>query len=189
MLRETRTPPDCPSNILSVEVEGVCIDALVDTGASVSVISAQLSSRLRKVRTPYTGPSLRGANGDKIRPSGYCTVRVMIDGLLHHIQCAVLTLCAYDLILGWDFLSASSAVISCRQPAIHLTETAIASVSDAPIQRLVATEDCVLPPGEETVYFVACDNIADGDVFVTPAGSFACKGAIIPPCLVRFSRG
>lgn len=84
-------------------MEGVCIDAPVDTGASVSVISAQLSSRLRKVRTPYTGPSLRGANGDKIRPSGYCTVRVMIDGLLHHIHCAELTLCAHDLILGWTF--------------------------------------------------------------------------------------
>lgn len=92
LLEDATTPPERPWNLLLVEVEGLRIEALVDTGASVSVISAQLCSRLRKVRTPYSGPSLCGANGDAIRPSGYCTVRVTIDGLLHYVQCAVLTL-------------------------------------------------------------------------------------------------
>lgn len=78
--------------MLSVLVEGVCVEALVDTGASISVISADLCSRLRKVKTPYLGPSLCGANGMTIQPSGYCTVRIIIEELRHHIMCAILPL-------------------------------------------------------------------------------------------------
>lgn len=99
------------------------MEALVDTGASISVIHADLCSRLRKVKTPYGGPYLHGANNQDIRPSAYCTVRVLIGELHHSIQCAVLSPCAHQLILGWDFLSSASAVISCREPSIRIDHT------------------------------------------------------------------
>lgn len=87
------------------------------------MIIANLCSRLRKVNTPYSGPCLRGANDNDIQPTAYCTVRVSIEGIRHSIQCAVISPCAHDLILGWDFLASSSAVISCRHPAIRIVDT------------------------------------------------------------------
>lgn len=39
-------------NLLEVEVDGMPVRALVDTGATISVISAKLCSRLHKVLTP-----------------------------------------------------------------------------------------------------------------------------------------
>lgn len=56
-----------PSNLL-VSVQGIRAEALVDTGASISIIHTDLCSRLRKVRTPYVGPSLHGANETAIKP-------------------------------------------------------------------------------------------------------------------------
>lgn len=72
--------------MLSVFVQGVPVDALVDTGATISVIHADLCSRLRKVTTPYDGPTLVAAQGDTVRPSALCTARVVIDDIRHHIQ-------------------------------------------------------------------------------------------------------
>lgn len=62
-------------------------------------------------------------------------------------------------------------------------------VSDPSVPRLVSAEDCVLCPGQETVFSVTCDSIADGDLFAIPAGNFTRKGVIIPPCVVHFSQG
>lgn len=109
--------------MLSVVVEGIQVEPLVDTGATIFVIIANLCSRLRKVKTPYSGPCLRGANDNDIQPTAYCTVRVSIEGIRHSIQCAVISQCAHDLILGWDFLASSSSVISCRRPAIRIADT------------------------------------------------------------------
>lgn len=170
-------------------VEGIFVNALVDTGASVSVIHADLCSRLRKVKTPYTGPSLCNANGVVLQPSAQCTVRVFIDGSRHHVPCAVLTPCAHQLILGWDFLSSASAVISCNLPAVELTATHFSSVDDEEPPRLVAQADQVLLPGQETLMTMCSDRIQDGDILAVPAGSFLPKGVVIPTCLVRFSNG
>lgn len=171
---------------MEVVVEGIPVEALVDTGASISIIHADLCSRLRKVRTPYVGPALRGADKNAIQPSGQCTARVFIEGIRHHILFAVLAPCAHQMILGWDFLSSASAIISCRAPSISITDTAFDTVPDGRIHQLVSTSDFVLPPGE-SVLSVTSDSIVDGDALIVPAGNFIPKGLMIPACLVRFS--
>lgn len=170
-------------------VEGVQTEALVDTGASLSVISTDLCSRLRKVKTPYDGPPLRCANAVRIQPSGVCTARVFIDGILHHIQFAVLSSCTYAMILGWDFLSSASALISCRQRTIHMTDTGSSSAGDAHSQRFVACTDCVVPPGSEHILTLTSDTIVNGDVVLAPSGRCISGGLSISPSLVRFQDG
>lgn len=175
--------------MLSVSVEGVQVEALVDTGASISVIHADLCSRLGKVKTPYVGPCLRGANEHDIKPSAYCTVRVVIGGLRHHIQCAVLSPCAHDLILGWDFLSSASAIISCHQPAIHIADTERLRCQDAPQHTLKLNTDHVLAAGCEEVLSVTSDHITEGDVVAVPSTRFLPHGIAIATCLVRLASG
>lgn len=57
--------------MIRVYVEGVPVDALVDTGAALSVMNAHLCSRLKKVMTPYDGLTLVAAEGNTIRPSAF----------------------------------------------------------------------------------------------------------------------
>lgn len=167
-------------------VEGVRTEALVDTGAALSVISMDLCSRLRKVKTPYCGPPLRCANAVLVQPSGVCTARVFIDGILHHIQFIVLPSCTHPLILGWDFLSSASALISCRQRLIQMTDTEFSSDVDVPSLRFVTTADCFIPQGDENILTLTSDTIVNGDVFLVPCGRCISKGLTIPPSLVRF---
>lgn len=116
-------------------------------------------------------------------------MRVIINGIRHHIQFAILSPCPHQIILGWDFLRSASAVISCGKPMIDVTETDLASVVDDPELRLTCTSDFTLSPGEETVISVASDDIVDGDLLIAPTGNFFARGLLIPPCLVRFSNG
>lgn len=76
-LQNSGRPSHRPSNTLSVLVEGIGVEALLDTGASISIIHESFCSRLRKVKTPYSGPALRGANSATIKPSGLCTARFL----------------------------------------------------------------------------------------------------------------
>lgn len=161
----------------------------MDTGASISVIHADLCARLRKEQTPYSGPTLCGANNVLIQPSGQCTVRVLIDGLRHHIPCAVLASCAHSLILGWDFLSSASAVISCDSPTIELSNEEVSSVCSMPPVNLTVAADCVLPPGLDTLLTVRSADINEGDILAVPCASLFSKGVVIATCLIRFCNG
>lgn len=176
--------------MLSVFVQGVPVDALVDTGATISVIHADLCSRLRKVTTPYDGPTLVAAQGDPVRPSALCTARVLIDDILHHIQLAVLSPCAHQLILGWDFLSSASAAICCGQRVVHLTDTDYLLGEDryTPL-RLIAAEDTELPPGRQRIITIMSTDIDHGDVLVLPSSRCLHKGIAFAPGVVRFYNG
>lgn len=46
------------------------------------------------------------------QPLGQCTAPVLIDGIFHHIELALLSSFARGLILWWDILSAAAALIS-----------------------------------------------------------------------------
>lgn len=177
--------------MLYVTVEGAPASALIDTGAAVSVLRSDLCSRLRKVKTPYLGPILRGANNALIHPDGQCTARVLIDGIRHHIEFIVLPTCIHELILGWDFLHSASAVISCREEVVHITDTALAPVTDSSPScvNLAIAVDYVLRPGHEDVVAVTSSQIAEGDALVAPSSRCTARGILIAACLVRFSRG
>lgn len=176
--------------MMSVFVEGVHVEALVDTGATLSVMHSDLCRRLRKVTTPYDGPALVAAQGKTIRPSAFCTVRVSIDGIVHYIQFAVLSPCSHQLILGWDFLASASAAICCGQGVVHMTDTDY-SLGDEPYQplRLLAAKDTELPPRCQQILTITSDAIDHGDVLVLPCARWLTKGIAIVSGLVRFDNG
>lgn len=121
-------------------------------------------------------------------PSGYCTVRVMIAGVTYHILSAVLSPCAHKLILGWDFLSSTSAIISCRQPAIDISGTEDFIVS-ASTESVTLTADCVIPASCEHILPISAGAITGGDVLVMPSARLLSRGITVAPGLVLFTQG
>lgn len=97
LYRTVTIPPLHPANLLSVCVESVSVDALVDSGATISVIHRELCFRLQKVQTPHI---VCGTNDAPIYPTGQCTARVLIDGIRHHVQLTVLSTCAHQVSSG-----------------------------------------------------------------------------------------
>ncbi|XP_077553321.1 uncharacterized protein LOC144168147 [Haemaphysalis longicornis] len=155
-------------NLLAVEIDGIPVNALIDTGAHISVMSAQLRSRLRKVLTPALS-HVRVADGGTSAVAGMCTARVSIAGHPVTIMFFVLDKCPHDVILGRDFLSDHSALIDCSTGLLRL-ELPLSSDDHAPpFLHLRSDEHVRLPPQAATyVPLSSSMPVPDGDYVVAP---------------------
>lgn len=94
-----------------MKFDGVPISVLIDIGAHISVMSANLRHCLHKVLTPAAFRTLQVADGETAVVHRMCTARICIAGHSTPVQFAVIHQCTHDLILGLDFLSSHSALI------------------------------------------------------------------------------
>lgn len=169
--------------MVAITVEGVRTFALVDTGAAVSVIAANLCRVLRKVTTPLSGLSLHTASAQQVTPLAACTARVVIEGNLYIVEFIVLSACSHDVILGWDFLSRHNAVIDCARAEVEFSPLCDAPLLDALHQppKLLVREDTDIPPGTFALVPVSCNAHTDATVFFTPSDVFTSRRALPLP--------
>ncbi|UYV68861.1 hypothetical protein LAZ67_6001298, partial [Cordylochernes scorpioides] len=102
--------------------KGNITSALVDSGASYSVVSERFRLKLKKIMFAETDVSLRVANGKIIKPKGRCSLKLDLNGLQENFEFIVLEDCSHDVILGWDFLKLSRAVIDSAEDTLFLEE-------------------------------------------------------------------
>ncbi|UYV73254.1 hypothetical protein LAZ67_10002363, partial [Cordylochernes scorpioides] len=102
--------------------QGNITSALVDSGASYSVVSERFRLKLKKIMFAETDVSLRVANGKIIKPKGRCSLKLDLNGLQENFEFIVLEDCSHDVILGWDFLKLSRAVIDSAEDTLFLEE-------------------------------------------------------------------
>ncbi|GFV53045.1 retrovirus-related Pol polyprotein from transposon 412 [Trichonephila clavipes] len=157
-------------NQLDVIIDRKPIRALVDSGASFSVISDKYRQFLKKVLfADAKSVMLKVADGNFVRPIGKCVLRVRINNRELPFEFIVLSHCSHDIILGWDFLEASQAVIDCGQNELVLED--ICRVSTAPnAWNLYATRDYTLKPHSLTRITVSGYQTR-GDINVVLDGS------------------
>ncbi|GFV44384.1 transposon Ty3-I Gag-Pol polyprotein [Trichonephila clavipes] len=157
-------------NQLDVIIDKKPIRALVDSGASFSVISDKYRRFLKKVLfADAKSVMLKVADGNFVRPIGKCVLRVRINNRELPFEFIVLSHCSHDVILGWDFLEASQAVIDCGQNELVLE--GICRDSTAPdAWNLYATRDYTLKPHSLTRITVSGYQIR-GDINVVLDGS------------------
>ncbi|GFU82125.1 transposon Ty3-I Gag-Pol polyprotein [Trichonephila clavipes] len=157
-------------NQLDVIIDKKPIRALVDSGASFSVISDKYRRFLKKVLfVDAKSVMLKVADGNFVRPIGKCVLRVRINNRELPFEFIVLSHCSHDVILGWDFLEASQAVIDCGQNELVLED--ICRDSTAPdAWNLYATRDYTLKPHSLTRITVSGYQTR-GDINVVPDGS------------------
>ncbi|GFT76110.1 retrovirus-related Pol polyprotein from transposon 17.6 [Trichonephila clavipes] len=158
----TGNPPSTAKmtgNQLDVIIDKKPIRALVDSGASFSVISDNYRRFLK----------MKVADGNFVRPIGKCVY-------------------VHDVILGWDFLETSQAVIDCGQNELVLED--ICRDSTAPdAWNLYATRDYTLSPHSLTRITVSGYQTR-GDINVVRDGSkhFLFEKNIATPFMVSTYR-
>ncbi|GFX35500.1 transposon Ty3-I Gag-Pol polyprotein [Trichonephila clavipes] len=157
-------------NQLDVIIDKKPIRALVDSGASFSVISDKYRRFLKKVLfADAKSVMLKVADGNFVRPIGKCVLRVRINNRELPFEFIVLSHCSHNVILGWDFLEASQAVIDCGQNELVLEDICRDStVPDA--WNLYATRDYTLKPHSLTRITVSGYQTR-GDINVVLDGS------------------
>ncbi|GFT76945.1 retrovirus-related Pol polyprotein from transposon 297 [Trichonephila clavipes] len=91
-------------NQLDVIIDKKPIRALVDSGASFSVISDKYRRFLKKVLfADAKSVMLKVADGNFVRPIGKCVFTCPYKQSRTAFEFIVLSHCSHDVILGWDF--------------------------------------------------------------------------------------
>ncbi|UYV80895.1 K02A2.6-like, partial [Cordylochernes scorpioides] len=114
------TTLELKENYIDIKIEGKMTRALVDSGASYSVISERFRLKLKKIMFAETDVTLRVANGKIVRPKGRCTLKLDLNGLQESFEFVVMEDCSHEVILGWDFLKLSRAIIDSADDTLFL---------------------------------------------------------------------
>lgn len=175
--------------MVEVCIEDLLIQALVDTGAAVSVMRYDLCRRLKKVTTPCTGLVLQTAGKQNLMPISRCTTRLSLGGVFHVVEFFVLASCSHEIILGWDFLSKASAIIDCSHSTIELSEVlppAFPEPSNS--YKVFVAEDTVIPPYSSMSVVVSSSDPIQSDVLISPSKpTFAKTGLLTPYSFATFA--
>ncbi|GFU66443.1 transposon Ty3-I Gag-Pol polyprotein [Trichonephila clavipes] len=70
---------------------------------------------------------LKVANGSYVQPKEICTLQIEISGRILPFEFIVLPDCSHDIILGWNFLKASGALIDCGRSELTLDDVEVTS--------------------------------------------------------------
>lgn len=176
-------------NLIAVEVDALPVTALIDTGAHISVMSADLRKRLKKVLTPAESRFVRVADGGTAAVLGMCAARVSVAGRHTSVLFHVLDHCPHDVILGLDFLSAHSAIIDCSAGVVKLDFPDATDLTDTvPIQLCCADFVRLSPQALTCITAVPNPCVPDGDYVVAPCVSaLLSHGVSFPHTVVTVS--
>lgn len=139
---------------LKLRVAGMSVDALVDTGATVSCMSQRLLDQLpktaiRSVQSSRTKLSL--ANGDTVESRARTSVQIELGRTTLPISFVIMPKNTYDIILGMDALKQMNIVIDVGKrevrhamkkdnPSTHLESVAAILTEEQKLDEFLRTE-------------------------------------------------
>ncbi|UYV66564.1 K02A2.6-like [Cordylochernes scorpioides] len=157
-------------NIVHVTIDDKTFPALVDNGASFSVISDHFRQQHKMTMFSDAGMTLRVADGKYIVSRGRCTLRLEINELVQPFEFIVLPSCSHDIILGWDFLEASRAIIDCGSAEILLEKAELPEDYSSIFQTVAADDSFIIPAGSTKQINVISEAILGvSDVVMEPS--------------------
>jgi transposase InsO family protein len=87
--------------------------------------------------------TLKVADGKHVQPMGKCVLRLGVNGRTQPFEFTVLKQCSHDVILGWDFLQSTQAVIDCGRLELSLEDSIDAKLQNS--CRLSSIKDYIIP--------------------------------------------
>ncbi|UYV69417.1 K02A2.6-like, partial [Cordylochernes scorpioides] len=176
-------------NYVEIIIDDIAFSALVDSGSSFSVISDGLRRQLKKTMFKDSGMTLKVADGKNVTSIGRCTISLSINGLEQPLEFIVLPNSNPSIILGWDFLEASNAVIDCGRAEIRLDEAKDVLNSPASMGKVVASRSVVIPAESTKLINVMSEELnGQNQVLFEPSKKVLIgKGLTLPCALFRLS--
>ncbi|UYV69112.1 hypothetical protein LAZ67_6002474, partial [Cordylochernes scorpioides] len=176
-------------NYVEIIIDDIAFSALVDSGSSFSVISDGLRRQLKKTMFKNSGMTLKVADGKNVTSIGRCTISLSINGLEQPLEFIVLPNSNPGIILGWDFLEASNAVIDCGRAEIRLEEAKDVLNSPASMGKVVASRSVVIPAESAKLINVMSEELnGQNQVLFEPSKKVSIgKGLTLPCALFRLS--
>ncbi|UYV76604.1 hypothetical protein LAZ67_14001432 [Cordylochernes scorpioides] len=148
-------------------------------------------TRASALRWSDAGMTLRVADGKYIVSRGRCTLRLEMNGLVQPFEFVVLPSFSHDIILGWDFLEASRAIIDCGRAEILLEKEELPVDSSSIFQTVAADDSFTIPAGSTKQINVIREAILGvGDVVMKPSRIlFLERNLMVPPSIFAVQHG
>lgn len=127
--------------------------AMIDTGASLSLLSECLWENVGKPALQASSKSLIAANSTPIDVMGTVCLPVRMSDICVDQEFLVVKDLSFDCILGKDFLSANTCKIDFESRSLRIASEAIPFFSQYPdtVTPVCAVADVILPPFSETI--------------------------------------
>lgn len=134
---------------------------------------------------------LKVADGNYVRPLGTCILKLTIDGRTQPYQFTVLPKCSHNVILGFDFLKASQAVLDCGREELTFDEFFHDEQMEPHNFNLHAVSDFVIPGRSfKRIAVRALEMHEDVDLIVEGNKILGInQGIAIPSTIVSFIEG
>ena len=146
------------SSQIQIRILHKLLPALVDTGATNSIVTIKLVGALRLRMDPPSDShpkSFIAADNRPIKILGTVSLPVKLNGLTVPFDFFVLDDLSQEIILGMDFLTATQAKIDCTNRTISFYDDMIVLNTIENINKIDnlvrLTTRCVLPPRSETI--------------------------------------
>ncbi|GBN12921.1 Transposon Ty3-I Gag-Pol polyprotein [Araneus ventricosus] len=153
-------------NFIDVVLDGQLVRALVDSGASLSVISETFRRQLKKLLfCSSQNLTFRVADGNHVKPLGTCIFRVTMQNQTQPFEFTVMPKCSHDVILGWDFLKASQANIDCGRKKLTFDEMTFEPQHPNRLY-LFTIEDCLIPARSMAKIRISSPRVTENNVDV-----------------------
>ncbi|UYV72850.1 hypothetical protein LAZ67_10000987, partial [Cordylochernes scorpioides] len=178
------------NNYIDIKIEGDTIRALVDSGASYSVISERFRVELKKTMFAETDVVLKVADDKVVKSKGRCTLKLEVNGHPENFEFVVLENCSHDVILGWDFFKATNAVIDCGLGELQLDDLPDLD-AEGRDDGVYAIQDFVIPGrSSQRISVVNRSLVGIVNMEVTCSKElFIRKDVIFPSSLIEFEEG
>ena len=158
-------------NMLNVRVENQACQAVVDSGAHLSIISDGLLSKIPKQRVKFTKPkfsAVTGVGGITHTVTARVLLAVNVGGHVFEQDFHVLD-GHHSVILGMDFLTDQQAVIDFQMSTITLAGKLVGKLHKHAVRSSLArtVKSVFVPANSEVVFPVCLTRSYDNDCLVT----------------------
>ncbi|GBN69614.1 hypothetical protein AVEN_204843-1, partial [Araneus ventricosus] len=163
-----QNPPSAAmhENFIDVVLDGQLVRALVDSGASLSVISETFRRQLKKLLfCSSQNLTFRVADGSHVKPLGTCILRVTMQNKTRSFEFTVMPKCRHNVILGWDFLKAFQAVKDCVRKKLTFDEMTLEPQHPNHLD-VFTIEDCLIPARSMAKIRISSPRVTDNNVEV-----------------------
>ena len=144
--RSLRLPRNSPCCRYPIVVKDVVLEACIDSGATVCLISRKAYGRIKQYVGPVMPSNRRasGANGDSLQIDGWIRMSFRIGSALYTYGFLVSNLSGVDCLLGLDWLQSVGAIIDFATMQAELGPKETVQLRDEPL----AINFCKVPIGQ-----------------------------------------
>lgn len=156
---------------VKVRINNHEVAALVDTGATMSIINLRKAESIGLTVEPGEGQNLRTANGTPLEDHGYASVKVRfiannVEAVCDH-RLVVADNLPVDMLMGLDLLKRMNVVVDCGADQIKIDRPKTVSTKKAIEGDCFCVERVTVPP-RSTVLFEVLGPGGATEIVVTP---------------------